>query len=144
VPANLGKILKLLNVRMLNLELPDSVSGFTVINPYNNSPAYCLVINTNKNYSHRRFTIAHEIWHMLSNETELCMNRDIFKPKHESERMANIFATELLMPESSVRECYKKGWRRVSDYCKFFKVSKRAMIIRLFYELKLPRKGFVN
>lgn len=68
--------------------------------------ASVIAVQRGSNEGRKRFSIAHEIGHIALhpaiNQVALCSNADIFKysKARPQEREANIFATELLMPES--------------------------------------------
>lgn len=86
-------------------------------------------------HPHRqRFTIAHEIGHfILDHNTVVCSvdDRSLKDPRKLNEKQANIFASELLMPERWL----KTYWPQMkSDYqamAKKFQVSGEAMFRRL-------------
>lgn len=72
---------------------------------------YIIVTNTNQTLGYERFTIAHEIYHILQNRVSLKNNfiiEEIVHPNEENkdphEIMADSFAAELLVPENSLRE----------------------------------------
>lgn len=75
-----------------------------------------------------RFTVAHEIGHLLLGHTNPCSNRPHDKSPNEIE--ANQFAAELLMPLSMLKVAVKTH-TSVSDLAKVFWVSKEAMSIRV-------------
>jgi len=91
-------------------------------------------------HPHRnRFTIAHEIGHYILNHSPaLCPfdDRSIKDPKKINEKHANVFASELLMPEPWI----KTYWRELKNdhraMARKFYVSDEAMFRRL-QDLKL-------
>lgn len=139
VPPNLKKLIRHFGVRAMAYAMPRSVSGFVMQNPYKNE--FVMVINNRMHYYHRRFTVAHELWHVLRGVNKITYRWELNNKNTAEERYANIFAAELLMPENAVMECYRNGMREISDYCDYFKVSAQAMEIRL-QELKLSREEF--
>lgn len=141
VPVNLKKLIQHFGVKAISISMPLSVSGFVMLDPYRQQ-RFVLAVNNRMPYYHRRFTVAHELWHIMRDKGEIMYRWQIDTSFTGKERQANIFATELLMPEGAVLERYRNGWREVARYCKFFKVSKKAMEIRLFEELKLNREDF--
>lgn len=72
---------------------------------------FVIVTNTNLSYGNERFTIAHEIYHLLQNRVQIKKNpiiEDIFQDNELNtiEIMANCFAAELLMPKESLQESF--------------------------------------
>jgi transcriptional regulator with XRE-family HTH domain len=95
-------------------------------------------VNSDQPAVRQRFTIAHELGHFLLDHHErfhidLGQNdRDGTPPGYDwmSERAANDFAAELLMPANMVHELYD-GEPAVSDLAALFDVSSLAMGYRL-------------
>lgn len=79
------------------------------------------------NEGRRRFSICHELGHILL-EHNLSLKND---PVQEQE--ANIFAAELLMPEAIIQEIVYRGYNitNESSLQNIFKASKQAYDIRL-------------
>ncbi len=134
VPADLKKLVDHFNVKAVKIVMPDGVSGLVLPDPYQDR--FVLAVNGAMPYFHRRFTVAHEMYHIIS-RTKSTAFRTLLNPHKGEERLANVFAAELIMPEQEVRSLYDKGWRNVSDYCRYFKVSRSAMMIRLVKEFHL-------
>ncbi|MDD7280792.1 ImmA/IrrE family metallo-endopeptidase [Floccifex sp.] len=96
-----------------------------------------ICINSTTSYGRQRFTLAHELYHVLYEENmqrvicDMNMNGD----KSESEKEANQFASYLLMPYDALLEYEldKGKWdiEKVIDAEQFFQVSHQAMIHRL-------------
>lgn len=99
------------------------------------------------------FTIAHEIGHFIlhkdiyessSEKIALLHKKQIQNYEHTVKKMecqANLFAANLLMPESLFREEWNKSkginyWERRKTLCNFFKVSNSSLGFRL-HNLKL-------
>lgn len=85
-------------------------------------------------HPHRqRFTISHEIGHyVLGHSSVFCASddRSTSDPRRINEYEANVFASELLMPDAWVRE----HWQRLRDIqamAEAFHVSTEAMFRRL-------------
>jgi len=131
MPPNLRLITEFYRIKIFSNSLPEKVSG-CVLDILGNR---CIVINKDKPYYHRRFTVAHEFFHyFFDKETAFRLCFDIERTNDIQERRANIFAAKLLMPDIVIRNCYNSGWRSIKEYCKFFRVSQQAMHIR-FLEL---------
>ena len=96
-----------------------------------------ICINSTTSYGRQRFTLAHELYHVLYEQSmqrvicDLSMNGD----KSESEREADQFASYLLMPYDALLEYEhdKSKWNldKVIDAEQFFQVSHQAMLHRL-------------
>lgn len=107
-------------------------SGFVM---YGDSPdfPYIIGVNRTKPYYHRRFTIAHEIGHIVLNHLLCCevfLEIDGQIPVRRLEREANIFAAELLIPGPALKEILPAR-PPVEELCVFFGVSWEAMMHRL-------------
>jgi len=141
IPANLKKLIQHFGVKAVSIEMPMSVSGMVVPDPY--QERFVLAVNNRMNYYHRRFTVAHELWHIICRVDSIWYRWQINANNNgQEERQANIFAAELLMPEKAVKERFESGERVLTEYCNFFKVSKPAMEIRLFKELGFKKEEF--
>lgn len=96
-----------------------------------------ICINSTTSYGRQRFTLAHELYHVLYEEDmqraicDMNMNGD----KSESEREADQFASYLLMPYDALLEYEhdKSKWslEKVIDAEQFFQISHQAMLHRL-------------
>jgi Zn-dependent peptidase ImmA (M78 family) len=81
----------------------------------------------------QRFTIGHELGHyVLGHSSALGVfdDRDISDPHSANERQANIFASEILMPEALVRTHWTK-LKNNQAMANLFVVSPEAMFYRL-------------
>ena len=87
------------------------------------------------NHPHRqRFTIAHEIGHhVMGHNPVFCVfdNRGLDDPRKVNEKQAQIFASELLMPEHWVRKYWLELKRDRQALARKFYVSDEAMFRRL-------------
>ena len=134
--------IKLKNGEQINLfRLPfkeNNVAGFV---GYKNDK-YVIFTNTSKNLGYEIFTLAHEIYHLLENDNEV--KRQITIEESEdtrdvSDEIADMFASELLMPKSVIS----------FDYNKLLKESKSHqpdynMIIQLQQEYYVEYKAVTN
>jgi Zn-dependent peptidase ImmA (M78 family) len=113
-PVPVEKIAKSPGVTIKLDTVDDDLSGFLY-----RDKAGEAVIGVNKSHhpNRRRFTIAHELGHFLLHEGELVhvdqerasftvdfRNRESARGENDSEKEANLFAAELLMPEKFLRE----------------------------------------
>lgn len=87
-------------------------------------------IRYNKTHSstRNRFTLSHEIGHVLLGHT--VQGYGLFSATKEQEREANVFAAELLMPLQFMKKALIK-YRTVDDLASAFWVSKEAMTARV-------------
>lgn len=87
----------------------------------------CSTIGYNEQeHVHRnRFTVAHEIGHLLLGHT--CQKSSDFMDARTSETEANQFAAELLMPLAIVKADLQKGIKDIPDLARRYWVSKEAV-----------------
>lgn len=71
------------------------------------SGATLVLVNSEDTYGRQRFTIAHELGHLLFGDADTRFF-DLRKSKHWHETRANYFAAALLMPETGVRTAAEK------------------------------------
>ena len=94
--------------------------------------------NQSQHPHRQRFTIAHEIGHLLLGHTSGDSDFDLDSTKPE-EIEANQFAAELLMPLSMLKSDLKKGLKDISVLAKIYNVSEKALWWRLL-DCKLINK----
>lgn len=82
----------------------ENLSGFIAFK----KDTFIIVTNTNHKLGSERFTIAHEIYHLISNRTLIKKNPIIEELNYNEddviENMANAFAAELLIPKVDIKE----------------------------------------
>lgn len=139
-PVDLYKLTKKLRMDIHYITLPANCDGLTLeLNPNPLNVKYIICVNKHKFKMRQRFTIAHEIGHIVLNHCDRSPNAPLFKhfqitlkDNFEFERDADIFASELLMPTPHLLKLIKidkaKDIKRLSD---FYQVSKQAMEIKL-------------
>lgn len=86
--------------------------------------------NTTKSISSNRyrFTIAHEIGHLILGHHKLNQNKINEQAIYNMEKEADIVAAEILMPYSVLR---KQDSFDINELSELFKVSKEAMTVRI-------------
>lgn len=108
------------------------------------SEKWVIYVNASDSPKRRRFTIAHELGHLISylyngaSKSEIDNNGKIadyaFATRtgdiNPVEAEANAIAASLLMPESTVISLYSDG-KTVEEMADYFQVSESAMLIRL-------------
>ncbi len=150
-PVDIFKVAEMISARvMLTKELPQKISGYLL--PISNGRSNFLIgVNWNKSFEHIRFTIAHEIGHIVNGDYQykaiLLDSLELDTPETERypfihERFANIFAAELLMPSYMVKR-YAEKEKNINMLCARFGVSHSAMMIRLFDELGYNKEEFL-
>lgn len=95
---------------------------------------WVIAINLDDHWTRQRFTLAHELKHVLDNPyiEVLYPGRD-GKPSHQrAEAICDYFAACLLMPRPAVKRAWGQGHQRVEDLAAHFGVSQAAMGLRLF------------
>lgn len=99
-----------------------------------NQDRYIIVILISGNYGRDRWSLAHELGHIVLNHYELYEIDTIYVDKlNEYERYlldreADLFAEELLIPSDWVK--YNQSFD-TDDLKEIFKVSREAMVVRL-------------
>jgi len=149
-PVNVGGIAQDLHLEVIRQDADESVSGFLLKGIDDGG---IIGVNRRHNLSRQRFTIAHEIGHFLLHDYEgVHFDGDsttlqVYRRDANSstgldlnEREANLFAAELLMPESLLRDemlkIEKLGLLDESDetirkLATKYRVSSSAMTYRL-------------
>ena len=149
IPVDLSKIL---NAYCINWELRDldnNVSGFSTAT----SEQKLIVVNKANHYNRRRFTVAHELGHLLlhfDNVMNLNTGPIYYRDEKSSsgeywrEIEANYFAGCLLMPSQSIEDLIGQDRNAVSEdkiaeISKKFRVSTQAVCVRLSQMGRLGR-----
>lgn len=107
-----------------------------------------ICINSTTSYGRQRFTLAHELYHVLYEENMKRVICDISMTgeKSDSEREADQFASYLLMPFDALvqYEENKSNWtiEKVIDAEQFFQISHQAILYRLFSEKILDQEKY--
>lgn len=144
--VNLNKVANLLNVQILYEDFEDNISGLLVVK----NGKHAIGVNKRHHSNRQRFTIAHEIGHLVLHHNDPKKN-DIYIDKKwtyfratekgqrvdEQEKEANQFAAELLMPDRLVKQLIEKLGLTFADendipmLAGLLKVSEQALTIRL-------------
>ena len=118
-------------------EWPDDTSGMIRIDPKRGgSEGYAIYVNKRHPYNRQRFTIAHEIAHIVLHG-DLIGNGITTDSLYRSglpgsvEWAANRFAGNILMPADKIRELMEQGVDTVDELARRFHVSRSAMAIQL-------------
>lgn len=133
-PVNPIRIASTLGVQVMEADLGDNISG-ALVKSKGKEPT--ILLNAQDAPNRKRFTCAHELGHLAKrqddfSEFEYIDFRDGSSStgEVESERFANAFAANLLMPEDAVREARDAG---MSEYAmaQHFGASLMAVRYRL-------------
>ncbi len=118
-------------IKVLMLDLPDSVSGMTCFTAIRDSDNRLpiVVVNENQSLERRRFTLAHELAHRVFE----CGARVVGQ---EEERAAQRFAGAFLMQAKHLRKEVgsrrgKLGYREIVYLKRMYRVSAAALVMRL-------------
>jgi Zn-dependent peptidase ImmA (M78 family) len=138
-PVNLYYLSNKVNAEIREIYMPGRFSGFVrkMGMTWWADNKFIIVLNRKQLFLRKRFTIAHEIGHIvLNHRTYAFSSHDIIEYKDKelawAERQADVFATELLMPKDIFRNAYfNRGIKDVNELMKLFGVSKRAVEIRI-------------
>ncbi|QNI37694.1 helix-turn-helix domain-containing protein [Edaphobacter albus] len=127
---NMTELLEEKGLKVLIVDLPDRVSGFTcIVAREEGSPGLpVIVVNRQFSLERRRLTLAHELAHRVIDPTSL--------PDKEEEKAANLFAGAFLMPqEHLLREVGKQrnalGYKELIALKRLYRVSGAALLMRL-------------
>ncbi len=94
---------------------------------HGNGPAgsYKILINKDESIERQRFTLYHELGHLVQGEALLygCFDGDVTNQKEE-ERFCNRFAAAMLMPQDSFRSVWNSTYHE-NKYIKRFVISER-------------------
>jgi Zn-dependent peptidase ImmA (M78 family) len=113
-------------------QLDDSTSGLTT----RQDGRYLIRINKNRPRVHRRFTLAHELKHVIDYPYARLWHAGLGYGDPEAERyriekIADHFAANLLMPAMLIKRAWTRGLQSPRTLSAIFEVSVEAMRIRL-------------
>lgn len=128
VPVSLQKVIDYLQTKysldVHRVNFGNTVSGLMVRIKNLDSEYASIGFNQNQPWCRRRFTICHEIGHLL-------MEHEC-KPGENTneEKEADCFAAELLMPKKFLRSDFPKI-KNIKELAKLYRVSEQAMSIKI-------------
>lgn len=129
-PVSLQKIIEYFqetqDLNVVRTPLTKKISGLLVVCNDQEKQSVMIGFNPDKPWCHRRFTIAHEIGHMMMGHT--CSGNSKDNSYHETE--ANKFAAELLMPSKFLKTDLQR-LKDIPEMAKLYRVSAEALAIRL-------------
>jgi len=129
--------------------VPDLIVGERQYSAFLAGASRLIVVEANDHEHRRRFSIAHEIGHFVLHlqdhpELFLCSQEDMElqtpdEGQHRRQEWeANLFAGELLMPEQPLIAMFRATGGRLSSLARHFRVSPKALEIRLDRIKRLP------
>lgn len=146
-PVDLYYLAKNLNIEIREFNMPEKLSGFArkMRDVWWADNKFLIILNKNQSFYRKRFTITHEIGHIVLNHKPMDYTfsfHDIEEHKDKKlawiERQADVFATELLMPKNIFLDMYfNRNIKDVSELQKLFGVSRQAVEIRIEQITKL-------
>lgn len=108
------------------ISIGEKVSGLLVVRKEIDSESATIGFNANHPWCRRRFTIAHEIGHLLLDH---CCNKNT-EDGSINETEANLFASELLIPTSFLKKDFSKI-KNIQELAKLYRVSEQTLSIKL-------------
>lgn len=134
-------VFEMLEEKAMLIRLPLNVYDLSGFSTYYDGE-FVVVLNTSFTLGHERYTAAHELYHLLYNQDILKKEKVMLREeKYEIEdKKADVFASELLMPEDYVKELFyrlvnveknKVKARHIVRLNSTLKVSYKAMLKRL-------------
>ena len=133
-PVDMIGMAKALNLRIVEEELPDSISGKIERDWFNND--FYITVNSKHGENRKRFTIAHEIAHFILHRDLIgdgITDNGLYRDERigdTRERQANRYAATLLMPKNLVKKAWDAGIRDASQLASAFKTSLPVAEIR--------------
>jgi Zn-dependent peptidase ImmA (M78 family) len=145
--ASLEWVLRLPRVRVQVLtaheveEITKSeASGFTT---KTSDGQYFIGINKNTSHTHRRFSLAHELKHLIDYPYAGMLHANLGRgntklQERQIERICDHFAAHFLVPSTLLKQAWARGIQDVPALAALFTVSAEAMQIRL------ENEGFID
>jgi Zn-dependent peptidase ImmA (M78 family)/DNA-binding XRE family transcriptional regulator len=123
--------------------LPESLAAFLI---WSDEIGACVAVNADHPVERRRWSLAHEVGHLLRDPEAGDVLDDKVSSKRAGEAFPESFATELLLPAAGVQNRFadkcRSGRLSVPDLAalaRYFGVSFRALVLRLEELHLLPR-----
>lgn len=128
-------------ITIVRYPMPSRISGMCT----REKEDIIICINSNTSYGRQRFTLAHELYHILYEENmkRVICEMSISDDKPDSEREADMFASYLLMPFDALQKyaenVSKWDLNRIIEAEQFFQISHQAMLYRLLEDDMISR-----
>ncbi len=149
LPVSIERVVRHLNIRLKTAPLEEDISGF--LRRQDNK--IFIVVNQLHPLTRRRFSIAHEIGHlMLNHEGDFFIGRTAInfrdsrssRGEDEQEIDANAFAAELLMPEQMLAKDAKRGLIDISKLDKMERLARRYQVSVQALNYRLINLGLIS
>lgn len=113
-------------------KLGEGTSGLTT----RRDGRYLIAVNKNRSRTHRRFTLCHELKHLIDYPYARILHSGLGRgdpdtQEYRVERIADHFAAHLLMPSNLVKRAWGNGLQDPHTLSRLFQVSEEALRIRL-------------
>lgn len=114
----------------------EETSGFTTKKA---NGEYLIAVNKNRSHTHRRWTLAHELKHLIDYPYARVLHSKLGHGDEDTqarqiERICDHFAAHLLVPTMLLKQAWARGIQDVQALAGLFNVSSEAMHIRLINE----------
>lgn len=128
---DINGLMKLVEADFIILEFPSGLDALTLRDP--TSSALTVGIGTSSNPYRQRFTVAHEIGHIMAGDITEDGAALLCDPTHPSETRANTFARCVLCPVEALRTLSQTSSQEelLSDVVQRFQVSPTVAAIQL-------------
>ena len=136
-----SKIEEKLGVFTFQFSMPENeLDGFSYA--FDSFP-YAIVVNNQKPYVRRIFTLFHELSHILKHKSGVCKpNYGPIADRTDIELECNSFAGEFLVPSRSVQGTDSVD--EIFELARYFNISGEVYLRRLLEEKKISRDTFFN
>ena len=125
IPVELNDIIQKMGIYVKNADL--SVDGYTKTS----ADGTCFILySKNISITRQRFTVAHEIGHIVLEHTSIFNNCNQFSKKSQ-EKEADIFAGELLVPSDDIKKFVKEKSPTVQDIINRYWISRQAAFVAI-------------
>jgi len=124
-----------ITIEILPYSLPDKVSGAHA----KKGQKHIVTYNRNHHPRRQRFTIAHELGHLLLEHVDVQNIEEDLASRNPEETAANTFAAELLAPLELLKNDFKEGVRDVKALASKYQVSEEMMWWRIM-DARMYRK----
>lgn len=148
-PVNFTSLLQKLDIVTVFKPLSEDFSGLSIKNGDNRF----ILINSNHSVGRQNFTVGHELYHLFYDKEFIphkCQT-GLFPKKDANERMADIFASHLLLPEEGILQLIpedelEKDQVKLSTLLKIEHTfgSSRAALLNQLSKMDLASRSFVE
>lgn len=148
-PVNFTSLLQKLDILTVFVPLSDDFSGLSIKDGENKF----MLVNSKHSLGRQNFTIGHELYHLFYDKEFVphkCQT-GLFPKKNANERMADIFASHLLLPEEGIIQLIPevelgKDQVKLSTLLKIEQTygSSRAALLNQISKMDLVSRSFIE